>query len=225
VTSVTDRIVVVEDDAAIASAIAQRLRSSGYDVTVVGDGLDAVDLVERQRPALVVLDLGLPRLDGVEVCRRIQRDRHQPVLMLTARDEETDLLVGLGVGADDYLTKPFSPRELVARIAAILRRVRSTDVDPVINAGDLTIDGARRIVTRAGASVALTPREFDLLHGLARAAGAVRTRTQLLTDVWGHGDGYTHRTVDSHVRAVRRKVGDDAIRTVHGVGYAFGELA
>jgi DNA-binding response OmpR family regulator len=223
---VADRIVVVEDDAAIASAIAERLRSAGYEVAVLGDGLDAVDVVERQRPALVVLDLGLPRLDGIEVCRRIQRDRHVPVLMVTARDDEIDLLVGLGVGADDYLTKPFSPRELVARIAAILRRVRATgsDVAPLVRIGDVTIDGARRIVTRAGESIALTPREFDLLHGLARAEGAVRTRSQLLTDIWGHGDGYTHRTVDSHVRAVRRKIGDDVIRTVHGVGYAIGDL-
>jgi DNA-binding response OmpR family regulator len=221
---VGDRIVVVEDDEAIAAAVAARLVGAGYDVAVVGDGAEAVDVIERLRPALVVLDLGLPGLDGIEVCRRIQRDRPIPVLMLTARDDETDMLIGLAVGADDYMTKPFSPRELVARIAVILRRVRTRMVsdDPLIRFADIVIDPARRFIERGGAPVALTPREFDLVVGLARASGHVRSRSQLLVDVWGHGDGYTHRTVDSHVRSVRRKLGDDVIRTVHGVGYAIG---
>jgi DNA-binding response OmpR family regulator len=226
VTALGERIVVVEDDPTIAQAIAERLKAAGYEVTLVADGLVAVDVIAAQHPSLVILDLGLPGLDGIEVCRRIQRDRPVPVLMLTARDDETDMLIGLGVGADDYLTKPFSPRELVARIGAILRRSRSStiDTDPIVRVGTLTIDPARRIVERDEQPVALTPREFDLLHGLAIAHGAVRSRLQLLADVWGHRDGYTDRTVDSHVRSVRRKLGDDIIRTVHGVGYAIGDV-
>jgi DNA-binding response OmpR family regulator len=220
---VSPTILVVEDEAPIASAVADRLRSEGFDVEVAADGSTGVERCEALRPDLVVLDLMLPGLDGLEVCRRIQQDRHVPVLMLTARDTETDLLVGLAVGADDYLTKPFSPRELVARIRAILRRVdQRTAPSPVVRAGDLEVDRAARTVRRSGDAVHLTPTEFDLLACLLEAEGAVMTRVELLHAVWGYRDGSGARTVDSHVRALRRKLGDDVVRTVHAVGYAAG---
>jgi DNA-binding response OmpR family regulator len=214
--------VVIEDEQPIADAIAARLRSEGFDVEVANDGLVGVELAIRLQPDLVVLDLMLPGLDGLEVCKRIQRDRAVPVLMLTARDAESDVLVGLAVGADDYLTKPFSPRELVARIRTILRRVDRGPaiVDGAVRLGDVDIDLSSRRVKRAGEETHLTPTEFDLLHLLASKPGVVFTREQLLADVWGYRDGSGARTVDSHVRALRRKLGNDVVRTVHGVGYA-----
>jgi DNA-binding response OmpR family regulator len=214
-------VVVVEDDADIAAAVAARLRSEGLTVEVAGDGPSAVDLVGRIRPDVVVLDLLLPGFDGLEVCRRIQRDRPVPVLMLTARDSETDLVVGLEVGADDYLTKPFSSRELVARVRALLRRAeRSTPSTGRLRLGAVEVDPASRRTWLDGHPVHLTPTELDLLVCLASRAGAVRTREQLLQEVWGYRDGSGARTVDSHVRSLRRKLGDDLVRTVHGVGYA-----
>jgi DNA-binding response OmpR family regulator len=178
--------------------------------------------VERVRPDVVVLDLLLPGFDGLEVCRRIQRDRPVPVLMLTARDSETDLVVGLEVGADDYMTKPFSPRELVARVRALLRRSERTASTggARLLLGAVEIDPAARRTWIDGRPVHLTPTEFDLLVCLASRAGSVRTREQLLQEVWGYRDGSGARTVDSHVRSLRRKLGDDVVRTVHGVGYA-----
>ena len=221
----TRTIVVIEDEAPIASAVAARLRSEGFAVEIAADGPAGVDACERIQPDLVVLDLMLPGLDGLEVCRRIQHDRPMPVLMLTARDSETDKVVGLAVGADDYLTKPFSSRELVARVHALLRRVeRAATVanGNVVNVGDVELDTGGRRVKRAGATIHLTPTEFDLLAHLASRPGQVFTRGQLLDQVWGYGDGSGARTVDSHVRALRRKLGPDIIRTVHGVGYAAG---
>ena len=216
------KIIVIEDEAPIADAVAARLRSEGFDVEIANDGLSGVDLVERVQPDLVVLDLMLPGIDGLEVCRRIQAKRHVPVVMLTARDDETDVLVGLGVGADDYITKPFSQRELVARIRTVLRRVERSNNSHsgAVRLGGVTIDPLRRAVTRDGTEVHLTPIEFDLLLRLVRQPGAVLTREQLLGDVWGYRDASGARTVDSHVRSVRRKLGDDVIRTVHGIGYA-----
>jgi len=218
-------VVVVEDEEAIADAIAARLRSEGIEVEVAGDGPSAVALVERVRPDLVVLDVLLPGFDGLEVCRRIQRERPVLVLMLTARDAELDLVVGLEVGADDYMTKPFSPRELVARVRALLRRAsRAAEAAAVGTApehvGGIELDRAARRVRRDGEVVHLTPTEFDLLACLAARPGTVLTRTQLLTEVWGYRDGSGIRTVDSHVRALRRKLGDGLVRTVHGVGYS-----
>jgi len=226
----TRSILVIEDEATIAQAVAARLRSEGFAVEVAVDGPSGVAACERLRPDLVVLDLMLPGLDGLEVCRRIQRERPVPVLMLTARDSETDLVVGLAVGADDYLTKPFSARELVARIHALLRRVerapdRSRDTDGPLRLGDLELDLAGRRVRRGGRDVHLTPTEFDLLAYLVKRPGRVFGRDQLLGEVWGYRDGSGARTVDSHVRALRRKLGNDAVRTVHGVGYAAGDLA
>ena len=224
-------MVVIEDEAPIASAVAARLRSEGFTVEVAGDGPAGVALCRAVRPDLVILDLMLPGLDGLEVCRQVQKDRPVPVLMLTARDSETDMLVGLAVGADDYMTKPFSPRELVARVHAILRRMERTLVFPgtgvsgamVVKVGDVELDAASRRVRRAGEDVHLTPTEFDLLSWLATHPGAVASREQLLHQVWGYRDGSGARTVDSHIRSLRRKLGAGIVRTVHGVGYALEE--
>src|SRR5262249_46050828 len=200
-----------------------------FSADVAVDGYTAVEMCERLHPDLVVLDLMLPGLDGLEVCRRIQHDRPLPVLMLTARDSETDMVIGLAVGADDYLTKPFSARELVARGHALLRRVEranaSAKAGGTLRIGDIELDLGSRRVRRHDETVHLTPIEFDLLAHLASHPGQVFTREQLLTQVWGYHDGSGARTVDSHVRAVRRKLGPDVIRTVHGVGYAADDAA
>jgi DNA-binding response OmpR family regulator len=172
---------------------------------------------------VVVLDVMLPGFDGHEVCRRIQADRPVPVLMLTARVEEADVLIGLGVGADDYLTKPFRMRELVARVGALLRRVeRASEMlgRRALELGDLRVDAAARRVWHGDEEVRLTPTEFDLLVCLASSPGAVVTRERLMADVWDWPDASGTRAVDSHVKALRAKLGGDLIRTVHGVGYA-----
>jgi DNA-binding response OmpR family regulator len=215
-------ICVIEDEDVIAGAVAARLRAEGFVVEVASDGQAGVELCNRLRPDLVVLDLMLPGLDGLEVCRRIQRDRPVPVVMLTARDDESDVLVGLGMGADDYMTKPFSPRELVARIKAVLRRVERRPEPPgdAVEIGSLKLDPAARRVSVNDDEKHLTPTEFDLLKTLAARPGAVFTREQLLAEVWGWRDGSGHRTVDSHIRGLRRKLGSEHVRTVHGVGYA-----
>jgi len=218
------RILVVEDERTIAESVAARLRAEGFVVELAHDGPSAVDRAKAGRPDLVVLDIMLPGFDGLEVCRRIQAERAVPVLMLTARGDETDLLVGLAVGADDYLTKPFSMRELAARVHALLRRVDRGAPDPGEDApivvGDLEINRSERRVRRAGVEAHLTPTEFDLLVHLARRPRAVLARERLLAEVWGWADASGTRTVDSHVKALRRKLGADLIRTVHGVGYA-----
>ncbi len=224
-TSGSRRILVVEDDQVINQAVADRLEAEGYAVVRAWDGPGAVAAYRENSPDLVVLDLMLPGYDGHEVCRRIQTDRPVPVLMLTARADETDVLVGLGVGADDYLTKPFRMRELVARISALLRRVdRAAELAGrrALELGDLRVDAAARRVWRGGQEVRLTPTEFDLLLCLAATPGAVVTRERLLAEVWGWPGASGTRTVDSHVKGLRAKVGADWIRTVHGVGYALG---
>ena len=225
--ALTRTILVVEDEASIAEAVATRLRSEGFEVSIAADGPAGVERCRDLRPDLVVLDLMLPGLDGLDVCREIQRDRPVPVLMLTARDSETDLVVGLAVGADDYLTKPFSSRELVARVHALLRRVerRPGSAPVVARLGPVTIDPVSRRVQRDDEPVHLTPTEFDLLAYLAERPTRVFTREQLLAEVWGYHDGAGERTVDSHVRALRRKLGNEVVRTVHGVGYAAGDRA
>jgi len=221
-TATERRVLVVEDERTIAEAVAARLRAEGFAVEVAGDGPGAVAAARRTRPDVVVLDVMLPGFDGLEVCRRIQAERPVPILMLTARDDETDLLVGLAVGADDYLTKPFSMRELTARVHALLRRAAKTTTDaaPAIRLGDLEINQAERRVLRGGVEVHLTPTEFDLLVHLAGRPRTVLARERLLADVWGWADASGTRTVDSHVKGLRRKLGPDLIRTVHGVGYA-----
>jgi DNA-binding response OmpR family regulator len=219
------RVLVVEDEPTIADSVADRLRAEGFAVQIAADGPSAVEAARGTPPDLVVLDVMLPGFDGLEVCRRIQAERPVPVLMLTARDDETDLLVGLAVGADDYLTKPFSLRELAARVHALLRRFERAagagrEDAPTIRLGELEISPAERRVRRSGVETHLTPTEFDLLVHLAGRPRTVLPREQLLADVWGWADGCGTRTVDSHVKALRRKLGGDLIRTVHGVGYA-----
>jgi DNA-binding response OmpR family regulator len=225
------KILVVEDEEAIAEAVRARLASEGYGVRVVHDGPQALTAVSAEKPDLVVLDLMLPGMDGLEVCKEIQRREWIPVLMLTARTEEADKVAGFAVGADDYLTKPFSLRELAARVRAIIRRMeRIQQLDPAepLRRFDLVIDPARRRVMRNEEEVQLTPLEFEILVSLARTPGVVLSRDQLMDRVWGYRDYAGGRVVDSHVARVRRKLGDEAaepryIRTVHGVGYAFQE--
>ncbi|MBK6887177.1 MAG: response regulator transcription factor [Tetrasphaera sp.] len=219
------RLLVVEDEPLINQAVTDRLRAEGYAVRQAFTGPDAVAAAQEELPDAVILDLMLPGFDGIEVCRRVQSQRPVPVLMLTARDDESDILVGLGVGADDYLTKPFRMRELVARVQALLRRVERAEVlarrdSPVLSVGSLSVDPARRRVVVDGREVHLTPTEFDLLTALAAEPGTVLTREKLLLDVWGWADASGTRTVDSHVKALRAKLGGHRVRTVHGVGYA-----
>ncbi|WP_419997748.1 response regulator transcription factor [Streptomyces boninensis] len=221
------RVLLVEDDPTIVDAIAQRLRAEGFEIRIAGDGPAAVAAAAEWEPDLLVLDVMLPGFDGLEVCRRVQAHRPVPVLMLTARDDETDMLVGLGVGADDYMTKPFSMRELAARVHVLLRRVEraaqaagSPRDGDTIRLGELEIDHTQRRVRVHGADVHLTPTEFDLLVCLANQPRAVLSREQLLVEVWDWADASGTRTVDSHIKALRRKIGAERIRTVHGVGYA-----
>jgi DNA-binding response OmpR family regulator len=216
------RIVVVEDEADLAAAVAARLRSDGHLVSLAADGPGAVELIAAENPDVVILDLMLPGFDGLEVCRRIQREHPVPVIMLTARGSETDRVVGLEVGADDYLCKPFSMRELTARIRALLRRVErpAGDAGRSLRVGGVEVDMATRRTRLNGQLVGLTATEFDLLAFLLSHPGVVRTREDLLAEVWGYRDGSGPRTVDSHVRAIRRKIGADVVRTVHGIGYA-----
>jgi DNA-binding response OmpR family regulator len=226
-------ILVVDDEASIAEAVRARLESEGFRVFVAFDGPQALEMARAEGPDLVVLDLMLPGMDGLEVCRELQRDRWVPVLMLTARTEEADKIAGFAVGADDYLTKPFSLRELAVRVRAILRR-RDRAAAPApggpVELGGLAIDGARRRVAVDGDEIQLTPLEFDILLTLAREPGVVFTREQLMDRVWGYRDYAGGRVVDSHVARIRRKLREDGneprfIRTVHGVGYAFQEEA
>ena len=215
-------IVVVEDDPSIADLIDLYLRRAGWRVLLAADGAHGLDLVRRHAPDLVVLDVGLPGdLDGFDVCRTIRSTSSVPVVMLTARDGEIDRVLGLELGADDYVTKPFSPRELVARVKAILRRTTAAPaVAEVVVLGDLEVDSARREARVAGAAVALASREFDLLVYLAAHPGLALTRRQLLDGVWGAGWVGDERTVDVHVRQLRKKLGDAfVLTTVWGVGY------
>ncbi len=214
---------MVEDDAVINQAVADRLVAEGYDVVRAWDGPGAVSVFEESAPDLVVLDVMLPGFDGHEVCRRVQAQRPVPVLMLTARVDETDVLVGLGVGADDYLTKPFRMKELVARVGALLRRVeRAREVvgSRPVEIGGLRVDSVARRVWCDADEVHVTPTEFDLLLCLAATPGAVVPRDRLMAEVWGWPGASGTRTLDSHVKGLRAKVGSHRIRTVHGVGYA-----
>jgi DNA-binding response OmpR family regulator len=223
------RVLVVDDEPMVRDVLARYLEKDGFDVGVAADGEEAIAAHAATHPDLVLLDLMLPRVDGLEVFRRIRElAPATAVIMLTAKGEETDRVVGLELGADDYVTKPFSPREVVARVRAVLRRSSGPDADPrrVIAAGDLEIDGARREVRRAGSPVRLTRKEFDLLYVLASNAGRAFTRSELLEDVWDFAwDGDTS-TVTVHVRRLREKIEDDPsdphhLVTVWGVGYRF----
>ncbi|MFN3003691.1 response regulator transcription factor [Mycolicibacterium wolinskyi] len=214
------RILVVDDEPTILAAVATRLRAEEFAVDTAVDGPSAVATAAATGPDLVVLDVMLPGFDGLEVCRRIQAQRPVPVLMLTARTDETDMLIGLGVGADDYLTKPFSMRELVARVRVLLRRVERAGGQQPLTVGDYRIDLAERRVHQGEDEIHLTRTEFDLLAFLAGRPRAAVARETLLEHVWGWASEVETRTVDSHVKALRRKLGSELIRTVHGVGYA-----
>jgi DNA-binding response OmpR family regulator len=228
-TTTKPRIVVADDEAHIRDVVRGYLEAEGFEVVLAADGNEALRVAAEGRPDLVVLDVTMPGLDGIEVLRRLRTVSDVYVIMLTARAEEVDKLVGLGVGADDYVTKPFSPRELVARIKAVLRRARGAE--PSIDAERLTFDGlivdtARRDVTRNGVSIELSALEFDLLVALARSPGRVLTRRQLLEQVWGWDYFGDERVVDVHIRSIRRALGDPAddpalVGTVRGVGYRF----
>ena len=216
-------VLVVEDESSIASFVALYLKNAGYRIQAAGTGREALERVASEKPDLIVLDLMLPDIDGLEVCRRVRQSSDVPILMLTARDEDVDKIIGLEVGADDYLTKPFNPRELVARVKSILRRSvpeRREVQTKQIKHGDLEIDVGRREVLVSGKEVQLAPKEFDLLWELLDHRGVVLTRDQLLERVWGYTFAGDTRTVDVHVRQLRRKLGEASpIVTVWGVGY------
>ncbi len=222
------RILVVEDEQMVAEVVERYLRRDGYSVRVVHDGNAALAESERFQPDLMVLDVMLPGIDGLEVCRRIRERSTMPVIMLTARGEEVDKLVGLGIGADDYVTKPFSPRELAARVAAVLRRTeRQPGLDgDALRFGDLRIHGRNRTVEDNRGPLQLTAREFDLLFHLASHPGQVFTRDQLMNAVWDYEYAGDTSTVTVHMRRLRSKVERDAsrprhLKTVWGVGYKF----
>jgi two-component system alkaline phosphatase synthesis response regulator PhoP len=221
-------ILIVDDEPPLVQLLTGYLRREGYEVLTAGDGLTALELARTVRPDVIALDIMLPGLDGVEVCRRLRQFSDAYVLMLTARAEEVDRIVGLSVGADDYVTKPFSPREVVARVKALLRRPREefaqdNGLPPPQTLGDLVIDRARFEVTRRGESIALTPREFQLLAVLAEYPGRVLTRQELLDRVWGDR-AYDEHVIEVYVGNLRRKLDDDPsqpryLQTVRGVGY------
>ena len=225
------RILVVDDEPNIREVVGLYLRRDGHVVVEAADGEEALELYGRTSPDLVVLDLMLPKISGLEVCRRLGADRRVPLFMLTARGEEEDRIVGLSLGADDYVTKPFSPRELAARVAAVLRRVdepavANTDEKPLDFDG-LAIDPSKREVMARGEPATLTAREFDLLYHLAKSPGRVYTRDQLMEMVWGYAFPADTSTITVHVRRLREKIEADPanpryLETVWGVGYRFG---
>ncbi|HEX8919348.1 MAG TPA: response regulator transcription factor [Chloroflexota bacterium] len=227
-------VLVVEDDRTLAETLAYNLRREGYDAVMARTGLEAIVANRSRHPDLILLDLMLPEVDGYEVCRVVRAESTVPIIMMTARDEEVDRVLGLELGADDYVVKPFSLREMLARVRAHLRRIelcRSDEAVPdVIRYGNVEIHPGSRAVYRGGDLVPLLPREFDLFLYLMRNRGMVLTRSQLLERVWGESYTGESRTVDVHIRRLRSKLErDDAhpelIQTVHGVGYTFGTLA
>jgi phosphate regulon transcriptional regulator PhoB len=224
----TREVLVVEDEPDIRRLVVLHLERDGFRCRTATTGPEALREVQKAAPDLVVLDLMLPDLDGLEVCRQLRGDRRTaavPIIMLTAKSDEVDRIVGLEVGADDYVAKPFSPKELVARVRAVLRRVRSTDEPRILSVGPVVLDPSRHGVSVHGRPVELTPKEFDLLQALLEAAGRVLSREHLLNHVWGYAraDEIESRTVDVHVRRLRAKLGDAGhrIATVKSVGYRF----
>ena len=222
-------ILVVEDEPKIAQIVGDYLQHAGFAVISTGNGADALTLSRERQPDLVVLDLGLPRLDGLDVARSLRRSGDVPIIMLTARVEESDRLAGLEIGADDYVTKPFSPRELVARVRAVLRRAEAAGAhEETFRRGDLVVDGSKMKVARKGIDVDLTPTEFQLVFALAQKPGRVFTRAQLLDAVRGTEVESFERAIDAHVKNIRRKLEPDSRRpkyilTVYGIGYKFAE--
>ncbi len=222
------KILIVEDETTLLATLRYNLEREGYAVATAPDGEVALSLARSERPHLIVLDIMLPRLDGFEVCRILRREMSIPILMLTAKTEEVDKVVGLELGADDYVTKPFSMRELLARVRALLRRAeRSPQAEAEsLSTGDLTVDMAKRLVYRAGYPLTLKPKEYELLAFLARNRGRAFTRDQLLNQVWGYDFAGDTRTVDVHVRWLREKIEDEPSKptrliTVRGTGYRF----
>ncbi len=225
----SETILVVEDEVKIARLVRDYLENAGFRVLVAHRGDQGLALARSERPALVILDLMLPGLDGLDVCRALHRDSRVPIIMLTARVEETDKLVGLELGADDYVTKPFSPRELVARVRAVLRRGRSAVPEPeVLRYGDLELDLTRHVFSVSGRRVDLTPTEFALLAALLRQPGRVFSRLQLLDLAQGEAfEGY-ERTIDAHIKNLRQKIEPNPrqpqyLQTVYGIGYKLAE--
>jgi len=216
-------ILLVEDEPTLSETLRYNLEREGYSVLTAADGVNGLELARREQPDLLILDVMLPRLDGFSVCRILRQESDVPILMLTARDDDIDKIIGLEVGADDYLTKPFNPGELVARVKSVLRRAnpeRRELQSASLQHRDLKIDAGRREVTVAGEEIQLAPKEFDLLWELLDHRGLVLTRDQLLERVWGYTFAGDTRTVDVHVRQLRRKLGDASpIVTVWGVGY------
>ncbi|MDQ3734211.1 MAG: response regulator transcription factor [Actinomycetota bacterium] len=224
------RILVVEDDATVRDVVARYLERDGYEVTALDRGSAALAAVSSLNPDLVILDLMLPDMSGIDICREVRRTSPVPIIMVTALGEEADRVLGLEVGADDYVTKPFSPRELVLRVASVLRRASSSaKPGPLVTDGDLLVDGPARTATLRGAQVPLTAREFDLLAFLMTHPGEAFTREQLLDQVWGWSFG-DHSTVTVHIKRLRRKVEDDPVSpsrivTVWGTGYRYDRKA
>jgi DNA-binding response OmpR family regulator len=222
-------VLVVDDERQIATIAGDYLRHAGFGVLTAGDGVEALALARSRRPDLVVLDLGLPQLDGIEVARTLRKEGNVPIIMLTARVEESDRLLGLELGADDYISKPFSPRELVARVRAVLRRAdAASSQETLLRRADLTIDVPRLAVTRGDTPIELTPTEFQILATLARQPGRIFTRAQLLDAVRGSEVESFERAIDTHIKNIRRKLERDArspryLLTVYGIGYKFGE--
>jgi two-component system, OmpR family, alkaline phosphatase synthesis response regulator PhoP len=222
-------VLVVDDEPRIAEIARDYLERAGFRVDVAGNGADALAFARARRPDLIVLDLGLPHMDGLDVTRALRKSSRVPIIMLTARVEERDKLIGLEIGADDYVTKPFSPRELVARVRAVFRRVDAApERGDIIRAGEVTLDKPRMQVTVGDQAVDLTPTEFELLATLARQPGRVFTRAQLLDAIRGEAVESFDRAIDAHVKNLRRKLEPDPripryVLTVHGVGYKFAE--
>lgn len=223
------KVLVVDDDPGIVKVVRAYLEQDGFRVLVAHDGKKAMQIARNERPDLVILDLMLPEMDGWDVCRALRKESDVPVIMLTARVEESDKLIGLELGADDYVTKPFSPRELVARVRSVLRRVQGMPPEPErISRAHITVDTTRHAVTVGDESIDLTPTEFDLLATLMGDPGRAYTRSQLLEQTQGYAyDGY-ERTIDVHIKNLRQKIEADPgnprhIKTVYGVGYKFEE--
>ncbi len=223
-----DKILLVEDDQTLLDVLKYNLVKEGYNVITATDGAQALEIARNQKPELIVLDIMLPELNGFEVCRILRKDMTVPILMLTAKGEEIDKIVGLEIGADDYMTKPFSMRELLARVRAMLRRTRMTGLESAegakVNIGNLEIDTPRRRATLSGMALDLTQKEFDLLAFLAGNRGLVFSREQLLERVWGYDYAGGTRTVDVHIRWLREKIEEDPAKpkrliTVRGIGY------
>jgi two-component system, OmpR family, alkaline phosphatase synthesis response regulator PhoP len=223
------RILVVDDDANTSRLVKLYLQKDGYNVTVASDGREALEMAREKKPDLIVLDLMLPHVDGLEVCRRLRQESEVPIIMLTARTTDADKLTGLDIGADDYVTKPFSPGELVARVRAVLRRLPGERGPDELKRGNLTLDFRKREGFRDGQPLGLTRAEFKLLGVLAMQPGRVFSRDQLIEKALGEDfDGY-ERTIDAHIRNLRRKVEPDPahphyVKTIYGAGYVFAEV-